>query len=895
MAQPNKLVIKYHPAEGKISFKVLEGDTPIDKKYEKLQKYESKENFILNLQGEDFFDEILTPFIGKSSVDIEIKTTRLDYEDFKNQVNNYNKDSKIKINLKDLCEANELLCMQDSFTQIKQLGASFSNLLLEYEKNIKKIECNTDSSQECIDKNIEKIREQYKKIKKDLTVLSEDNNVNICLVGSYSSGKSTLINSLLGYKILPVALAETTAKMIKIQGVNKKEDVKIIFSKKDNEKCEIIWNDNEQKLKINVCSCDSNYKKIIEQKLDEKKDLRIDEQINNFLTFINTETEIDAKVELYFPLALNNNIKYTIYDTPGAGGLCFYNKNILLEALNSQVNSILLFILKPDSISGKQNGELMKELLTDKCKKNISLDNSFFVINQADTIQSDISEIYKIPLKASEDDDTSWNLEERKLLFISGGFSFATILKKHNVASKIEEDIFEDDQGKIKRKSFYKFNRLGKSHFETDNLIKATDEKLENTNDSYDQLLIHSGYESLKIAINQYAERYAPTVKTSTLINSIKSSVKSVETLLRDTLVDTSEQKDSKEKNLEYEKNKIMEFLTETKNECNSKFQIDVLLEKVNVDSNSFFSNLANPIIDELDKNLEKKLEYLMGVKIDSEQKDFIKDIINNNYIKYKNNYEEKREEWLNKISYDFIDVFTKKIEESDLSEETKKRITNINTPNVAEPNLKDTIDKEIMNVLDESFKSLKKLLDITSTISGKFSDLKDSKIIKSTEDKLKEGVNTIGKEWKESKTGKIVSSSIEKVKNTELGKKVGVFIKKAHSTGIDMGKKMRGTIEDFQNDKIATKKELIENIKDALYGKQEDITNNFKSDLTTAFNQLLTDLEKEFNDNISNYSTTIKALNEDIQPLIELSKQIEELNKKVESEHQNLIRVIGE
>ena len=37
MAQPNKLEIKYHPAEGKISFKVLEGDNPIDKNYEKLQ------------------------------------------------------------------------------------------------------------------------------------------------------------------------------------------------------------------------------------------------------------------------------------------------------------------------------------------------------------------------------------------------------------------------------------------------------------------------------------------------------------------------------------------------------------------------------------------------------------------------------------------------------------------------------------------------------------------------------------------------------------------------------------------------------------------------------------------------------------------------------------------
>ena len=46
---------------------------------------------------------------------------------------------------------------------------------------------------------------------------------------------------------------------------------------------------------------------------------------------------------------------------------------------------------------------------------------------------------------------------------------------------------------------------------------------------------------------------------------------------------------------------------------------------------------------------------------------------------------------------------------------------------------------------------------------------------------------------------------------------------------------------------------------------------------------------------NISNYSSTIKALNEDIQPLIELSDQIKDLSEKVNIEHQNLIRVIGE
>lgn len=900
MAQPNKLVIKYHPAEGKISFKVLEGDNPIDKNYEKLQKYELKENFILSLQGNEFFDDILTPFIGKSSIDVEIKTTRLDYEDFKNQVCEYNKSSKTKINLKELTDSCELLSMKDSYEKIKELGISFSKLLEEYEINIGNIQCNASSSRECINKAVDKIKEEYEKIINELNILSADNNVNICLAGSYSSGKSTLINSLLGYKILPVALAETTAKMVKIQGVEKKEDVKIIFTKNDNEqKCKVIWNNNEQTLQIDECTFNIDYINKLKQKIEEKKDLRIDEQINNFLTFINTETEIDAKIELYFPLALNNNIKYTIYDTPGVGGLCFYNKNILLEALNSQVNSILLFILKPGDISGTPNGELIQELLTDNCKKNISLDNSFFVINKADSIQSDIGEIYKIPLKASTEEDISLDLGERKLLFISGGFSFATMLKKNNVASSTEDNIFEDDKGKIKRNSYYKFNRLGKSAFETDRLLEYTDEKLETTNDLYDQLLIHSGYESLKIAINQYAERYAPTVKTSTLIGSIKSSVKSVEKLLKDTMIDTSGKRKGKEENLEYETNKIKEFLTETKNDCDAKFKIDCLLKEVEVDSDSFFSNLSTPIIEDVDSSLEKKLEYLMGVKIDLEEKEYIKSIINNKYKLYKDNYEIKRKDLLNDISSYFINTFIKKIEGSDISKETRERITNITNPNVAEPNLKDSIDKEIMKVLDESFKSLKKVVEISTKIKGKISDLGetiDENIhVKFVKEKIKERTDTISEKWGNSKIRRNLNDKVETIKESKVGQICGRFFGGIASRLNDSIEIVSSSVDDIINDKVATKKELISNIRDALYKEQENITNNFKEDLSKALENLLTDLEKEFNDNISNYSSTIKALNEDIQPLIELSEQIKELSEKVNIEHQNLIRVIGE
>lgn len=902
MAQPNKLVIKYHPAEGKISFKVLEGDNPIDKNYEKLQKYELKENFILSLQGNDFFDDILTPFIGKSSIDVEIKTTRLDYEDFRNQVCEYNKSSKTKINLKELTDSCELLSMKDSYEKIKELGISFSKLLEEYEENIRKIVCAKESSRKIIDNTVGDINNQYQKIKKELDVLSTDNNVNICFVGSVNSGKSTLLNSILGYEILPVAIQETTAKMIKIRGVNKKEDVRVIFSKNDNEqKCDVIWNNSEEKLQINVCTYDSNDKKNIEENLEKNKDLRIDEQIHYFLTYINSLQNIDGKIELFFPLSLDsNNIKYTIYDTPGTGGNCYYNKNILEQALKSQVNSILIFVIKADDFNGNGNRELMNEILAEKCKNNINVDNSFFVINKAEIeTPSRLNSLYNNELKINENDEDSIKVSEKKLIFISARFSYFTIAKKHNIISSEDDEEFEGEIHKFERKSLYKFNKLGNSSFETGNLLNCTEEKLRVTEDIYDKLLIHSGYESLKLAINQYGERYAPTVKTSTLIKSIKSSIRSVENLLGKSSINTSDEKKGEEKKLEDEMNKIKEFLTETKNDCDAKFKIDCLLKEVEVDSDSFFSNLSTPIIEDVDSSLEKKLEYLMGVKIDLEEKEYIKSIINNKYKLYKDNYEIKRKDLLNDISSYFINTFIKKIEGSDISKETRERITNITNPNVAEPNLKDSIDKEIMKVLDESFKSLKKVVEISTKIKGKISDLGetiDENIhVKSVKEKIKERTDTISEKWGNSKIRRNLNDKVETIKESKVGQICGRFFGGIASRLNDSIEIVSSSVDDIINDKVATKKELISNIRDALYKEQENITNNFKEDLSKALENLLTDLENEFNDNISNYSSTIKALKEDIQPLIELSEQIKELSEKVNIEHQNLIRVIGE
>ena len=56
------------------------------------------------------------------------------------------------------------------------------------------------------------------------------NDVNLCLVGTYSAGKSTFINALIGKRILPESINSETAKMFRIKN-SEKPGVSFIIKK----------------------------------------------------------------------------------------------------------------------------------------------------------------------------------------------------------------------------------------------------------------------------------------------------------------------------------------------------------------------------------------------------------------------------------------------------------------------------------------------------------------------------------------------------------------------------------------------------------------------------------------------------------------------------------------
>ena len=107
---------------------------------------------------------------------------------------------------------------------------------------------------------IKKIVNDNVQIEKDLNKVSDALNdiIPICIFGNYSAGKSTFINSLIGYELLPSGGDPVTSKIYEIKRSkhNQKDRASISFSYRnesfelsfDNKECRVTLGDNDNEL-----------------------------------------------------------------------------------------------------------------------------------------------------------------------------------------------------------------------------------------------------------------------------------------------------------------------------------------------------------------------------------------------------------------------------------------------------------------------------------------------------------------------------------------------------------------------------------------------------------------------------------------------------------------------
>lgn len=893
MSNPDKLHIIYQPAKRHVDFEIYEGTTIIKKQYEKLTKYSigKKDSFVLNLCGDDFFDDILYPFSGKDNVKISLRTTRLDYEDFTQQVAEYNGKHPNKINLLPLDPNDELPDMVATFNLIKEQGEKIISLLDLHWNYIQNISCTSNNTKKYMNTIAEKLEQEKLKIKKSLTALTEDNNVNLCLVGVHSSGKSTLINTLLGYDILPVNIKPETAKILKIKGVPDLDSIYIKFSKIENEletSCKIIWDQVNQILRIKDSNLPANTHSQLVDELKRNGDHKFDQQIRCLLDYLNQDETISIKIDLGFPIPFDSpDLKFTLYDTPGTDRNIDSHQQVLDEALN-QTNSILLFVLLPDSLSGTGNVTLMRLLLkkATNYQNSIDVEQSFFIFNKSDSLQkrSDFEVLKRGELKIGGENTEKIALAERKVFFISAQNGFAAMAKKNNISNEDLDYILEYDCIKSlhpKNGCYYQHNHHGKSEYITALNLEKANRALENESDELNKYLIASGIYNLTESIKDFGLRYASTVKTTAIVRSIENAANCISIMVEETKLGTDEQVQDIHQQLAAEISKVHKIIDTTSCKYETKKNSDDgernrILKQTGVDAENFMQS----VIETTEKTIKQRLKKIFNLKlapipviINDDTEILIQSDIEHIYRKYVEQYKEKRAAFLLSEQENFINDFMDSVEKSEISKETKERLKAFKLPIIPE-------------FLVEEY-----LLELFSTANCfKYGFLKNvcRKIADLSSDAFAKLENNIEQDKKKNESIEETPPSSGEENKLHVREKIKIGLKNAHQAVKEATLQLVEKIDvNNQNivEKVNTfetrtlnKENFIREVKDWMQKRQASITEKFWEDISEATNQMCSELSQEFKDNLDMYSTRIKALKEEHAPLKTLSVNISQL-----------------
>ncbi|MBO4775799.1 MAG: dynamin family protein, partial [Lachnospiraceae bacterium] len=556
-----ELMIMYHPVKKEIRFLAKAKGEFVEIPYAMcpwLNQYgPDNGEFLLQNHGNKFFDDIWEQFL-RDNVNLVFKGTKVDYDDFVKKVKEYNKSVKEdRFKVKQFIE---LPSVTDIYTAI----ADFCDETLET--------FDTELQNSDIRKSFVERKTEFESKKAKLN----NSDVNLCLVGTYSSGKSTFINALIGKRILPESINSETAKMFRIKNA-KEPAVSFVIKKGDSDKsviANIVWDKEKKRFAFHADGeCEITQEKINSEvnsaimfRLQQHEQLyQVLKKLNDIPNMGTDENEeyIDGIIEVSFPIPLDENINFTFYDTPGTDSNSNEHLLVLQKALAQQTNSILIVLYEPTKMEGTGNS-ILYNLINSSNRENeattIDLTRSLHVINQADTKSlTDLQLLKKKKVEVTlKETDKIYNeeaqqidLSKERLFFVSSKAAYIAKAIGNNVDTEDErrwlanhkneinnepvDDPFRVDNIKadVDTGMYFKLDKLARSDNETKTLIKDCIEELKKCNNPEDSSLypilqriyVNSGMYAIEKEIIQYGRKYALAVKAKGLYDGIKSVV----------------------------------------------------------------------------------------------------------------------------------------------------------------------------------------------------------------------------------------------------------------------------------------------------------------------------------------------------------------------------------
>ena len=294
-----KLQMKYHPAKKEVEFTLFSssGAQVAIRSDQKLSKYMNQRGkFVLQDHGNAFFDDIAEAFDGEQRLHIDVITTKSDYEDFEQMVEYYNEEPnkriEITVNL-----LSELPDMEKTFYAVRCFGQQAIGSLRQHKESFFEVPQTHPDVKESVKNFSAAVQKEIDNIRGKIDSMS-DNRINLCFTGIFSSGKSALINAILGHRILPENIKPETARYFRIQSPAKGEKVRVIFQL-HRDFCEISWIEEENQFCFSAGPVENEIKKIIQNTLNEHYGERQDCQLLALLKILNDTDGIDTDIKVY--------------------------------------------------------------------------------------------------------------------------------------------------------------------------------------------------------------------------------------------------------------------------------------------------------------------------------------------------------------------------------------------------------------------------------------------------------------------------------------------------------------------------------------------------------------------------------------------------------------------
>ena len=549
-----KIEISYNPYKMKTRMKIDGVDVCQSNRYSKIKEFIENGTPLQTwiepvpyLDWRGFVNEISDPE-NNDEVKIIFSGRKIDFNDLQYAIEEQNdrrsEDTRVKYHYEHKKVLDDKVLSQNIEEVVQELKADRFRKLVEERKTTA-------------------LKQKYENLEKNYKTAKES-EFYIVFAGVYSSGKSTLLNTLIRHDVLPTSSVTCTSKNCRIKH-NRTLGSKVSLTGYDDKNGIVL----PKRIFESDKDCANAFLDICP----------INGEINPKYANVN-KLEIEVDLSHLYPPSVNQD-KFTIVlvDTPGMNSTQS-SKNgsnehaeIALKAISMESKPMIILCADAGTCEDKCIGEFMREIVNQTKNEGSGFNDRFlFLLNKSDSVgynAGETAENTKERFARYLVDPDKWGIEENKeelklLAESASHFVPRIFMTTARIAHGIQKNVFEwedecgdlsDDDMRLidecnsfrrmicaKRYNFYLSKYCDVPGYRKKEIEEEFNAALEAKNRTHAAKL-QCGIVSVELAIRDYIERYAYPIKVRGLLETFEDILEDVDSFIGGFIADLQREK----------------------------------------------------------------------------------------------------------------------------------------------------------------------------------------------------------------------------------------------------------------------------------------------------------------------------------------------------------------